>query len=120
MPSNQSVVPTLRYEEASAAVRWLANAFGLTEHFVVRNDDGQVENAQFSWRGWLVMLGDVKGDVYDLPHHLNGAARRALRSFGSDRDRRCTETVYASVAPSPSGRNVATHHVFPAGLLKRA
>jgi len=68
MPSHQTLVPTLRYEDANEAIRWLANAFGLTEHFVVRNDDGRVAHAQLSWRGSLVMLGDVRGDVYDLPH----------------------------------------------------
>ena len=46
MPSHQTLVPTLRYEDANEAIRWLANAFGLTEHCVVRNHDGQVEHAQ--------------------------------------------------------------------------
>ena len=67
MPSHQTLIPTLRYEDANRAMRWLADAFGLSEHFVVRNDDGGVEHAQLSWRGSLVMLGDVKGDAYDLP-----------------------------------------------------
>ena len=68
MPNHQTLIPTLRYEDANTAIRWLADAFGLGEHFVVRNDDGGVEHAQLSWRGSLVMLGDVKGDAYDLPH----------------------------------------------------
>ena len=68
MPSHQTLVTTLRYEDANDAIRWLANAFGLTEQFVVRNDDGQVEPAQLCWRGSLVMLGDAKCGVHDLPH----------------------------------------------------
>ena len=46
MPSHQTLIPTLRYEDANRAIRWLADAFGLSEHFVVRNDDGGVEHAQ--------------------------------------------------------------------------
>lgn len=68
MPKYQTVIPTLRYEDANEAIRWLAKAFGLSEHFVVRNDEGGVEHAQLAWRGSLVMLGDLKGDVHDLAH----------------------------------------------------
>ena len=41
MPSHQTLVPTLRYGDANEAIRWLANAFGLTEHFVVRSFPGE-------------------------------------------------------------------------------
>ena len=65
--SRQTVVPSLRYEDANEAIRWLHDAFGITEHFVVRNEDGSVAHAQLAWRGSLVMLGDLHGDQYDLP-----------------------------------------------------
>ena len=66
--SNQTIVPTLRYNDANEAIRWLGEALGLTEHFVVRRDDGRVEHAQLAWRGSIVMLGDVSDDVHSLPH----------------------------------------------------
>ncbi len=66
--SHQTVVPSLRYEDANRAIQWLHDAFGITEHFVVRNEDGSVAHAQLAWRGSLVMLGDLHGDQYDLPH----------------------------------------------------
>ena len=65
---HQTVVPTLRYADANQAIQWLHDAFGITEHFVVRNDEGRVEHAQLAWRGSLVMLGDLRGDQHDLPH----------------------------------------------------
>ena len=68
MSTHQTVIPTLRYENANKAIRWLADAFGITEHFVVRDDKGHVGHAQLSWRGSLVMLGDLRGDMHDLPH----------------------------------------------------
>ncbi len=64
----QTVIPTLRYEDANRAIQWLNDALGITEHFVVRNEAGQVEHAQLAWRGSLVMLGDLRGDQHDLPH----------------------------------------------------
>ncbi len=68
MTPHQTVIPTLRYEDSNVAIRWLADAFGITEHFVVRNDEGRVEHAQLAWRGSLVMLGDDQDDVHDLAH----------------------------------------------------
>ena len=65
---HQTVIPTLRYRDANQAIAWLNDAFGITEHFVVRSDDGRVEHAQLQWRGSLVMLGDVQGNQHDLPH----------------------------------------------------
>ena len=46
----------------------MQDTFGFTEHFVVRNEDGRVEHAQLAFRGSLVMLGDLQGDMHDLPH----------------------------------------------------
>ncbi len=68
MTTHQTIIPALRYEDSNAAIRWLAEAFGFSEHFVVRNDEGRVEHAQLAWRGSLVMLGDLQGDMHDLPH----------------------------------------------------
>ena len=66
--AHQTVVPALRYEDSNRAIQWLHDAFGITEHFVVRNDEGLVEHAQLAWRGSLVMLGDLRGDQHDLSH----------------------------------------------------
>ena len=66
--AHQTIIPSLRYEDSNRAIQWLADAFGITEHFVVRSEDGRVEHAQLAWRGSLVMLGDVQGDLHDLPH----------------------------------------------------
>ena len=65
---HQTVIPNLRYEDANRAIEWLNEAFGITEHFVVRDDEGRVEHAQLAWRGSLVMLGDLRGDQHDLSY----------------------------------------------------
>ncbi len=65
---HQTVIPSLRYVDSNRAISWLADTFGFTEHFVVRTEDGHVEHAQLAFRGSLVMLGDLQGDMHDLPH----------------------------------------------------
>ena len=67
----QTVIPSLRYDDAPAAIAWLREIFGMTEHFVAPGEDGRIDHAQLEWRGSLIMLGSVdpKSDVwYDLSH----------------------------------------------------
>jgi uncharacterized glyoxalase superfamily protein PhnB len=57
----QSVYPSLRYNDAKAAIDWLGRAFGLVPKEVYEND-GVVEHAELSWRGSLIMLGGGRPD----------------------------------------------------------
>ena len=69
--SRQTVIPSLRYGDAPAAIAWLREIFGMTEHFIAPGEDGRIDHAQLEWRGSLIMLGSVdpKSDVwYDLSH----------------------------------------------------
>ena len=58
----QTVIPSLRYDDASAAIDWLCAHLGFSEHFVVRGDGGRIDHAQLEFRGSLVMLGSVGRD----------------------------------------------------------
>ena len=60
--SRQTVIPSLRYDDASAAIDWLCANLGFSEHFVVRGEGGRIEHAQLAFRGSLVMLGSTGGD----------------------------------------------------------
>jgi uncharacterized glyoxalase superfamily protein PhnB len=51
------VIPTLRYRDARAALRWLHAAFGLEEHLVHEGAGGRVEHAELRWGNGFVMLG---------------------------------------------------------------
>jgi uncharacterized glyoxalase superfamily protein PhnB len=57
MESTQSIYPTLRYTDASAAIEFLTEAFGFEEKEVHRDGD-TVVHAELSFGGSLVMLGD--------------------------------------------------------------
>jgi uncharacterized glyoxalase superfamily protein PhnB len=40
------IIPAMRYQDPDAAVPWLIEAFGLTEHNVYRDDAGHVGHAE--------------------------------------------------------------------------
>lgn len=55
--TNPNIFPTLRYEDASAAIDWLGRAFGFEEKEVHRGEDGTVQHAELRLGAGLVMLG---------------------------------------------------------------
>jgi uncharacterized glyoxalase superfamily protein PhnB len=55
-----TVYPCLRYREAATMIKWLADAFGLTEGAVYTGDDGAVSHADLRWHGGGVMLGSYR------------------------------------------------------------
>ena len=64
---HQTIIPALRYADAPAAIQWLCDTFGFSEHFVVPGEGGRIDHAQLEWRGSLVMLGSQRGvDGHDF------------------------------------------------------
>ena len=69
--TRQTVIPSLRYDDAQGAIDWLREIFGMTEQFVAPGEDGRIDHAQISWRDSLVMLSSVSPESevwYDLPY----------------------------------------------------
>jgi uncharacterized glyoxalase superfamily protein PhnB len=58
--SEQLAYPIVSYEDASAAIEWLKEAFGAEELMVHKGDDGSVEHMELSFEGAIVM-GGTKG-----------------------------------------------------------
>ena len=56
------IIPTLRYQDAKAAIDFLVNAFGLERHHITENDDGTVAHAELTYGSGMVMLGTARGD----------------------------------------------------------
>ena len=44
-----TIIPTMRYRDAPAAIDWLCRAFGLERHLVVPGEDGTILHAQLSF-----------------------------------------------------------------------
>ena len=59
-----SAIPSLRYEDAHAAIQWLCEAFGFEKHLVVPAEDGGVGHAQLVWGETMVMLSSTRDDEF--------------------------------------------------------
>lgn len=59
---SSSVIPSLRYADAHAAIRFLVDAFGFTAHMVVEGDTGTIEHAQLTHGSGMVMLGSDRNE----------------------------------------------------------
>ncbi|HEY9367772.1 VOC family protein [Streptomyces sp.] len=57
MSEAPDICPTLRYEDAKAAIKLLTEAFGFTEHAVYEGEDGRVLHAELVYGNGMVMLG---------------------------------------------------------------
>lgn len=59
-----TIVPCLRYRDATAAIDWLCKAFGFEEQAVHPNPDGSIAHAQITFGNGMIMLGSAKpGDT---------------------------------------------------------
>jgi uncharacterized glyoxalase superfamily protein PhnB len=112
------VAPYLLYEDAAAALDWLAEAFGFLERFRHPLDDGRVDHAEMEFDGGLIMLATPGGD-YRSPRRLGGATvvihvyvddARAhcerARAAGATIEREPTEKPYGTIqysAEDPEG-----------------
>jgi uncharacterized glyoxalase superfamily protein PhnB len=59
--------PSLRYEDAPAAIEWLEKAFGFEREMVVEEDEGRIAHAQLRYGDGIVMLGSERDDGWG-PH----------------------------------------------------
>ena len=53
------IFPTLRYNDAHAAIDHLVKAFGFTKRAVHEDDNGVVQHAQLAYGDGMIMLGDA-------------------------------------------------------------
>ena len=57
-----SIIPTLRYRDAPAAIEWLCRAFGFEERLVVPAENGGITHAQLTYRHGMIMLGTTRDE----------------------------------------------------------
>jgi uncharacterized glyoxalase superfamily protein PhnB len=57
-----NLFPFLRYQDAPAAIDWLANAFGFEKQMVVPGPEGTIAHAQLKLGPGVIMLGSAKDD----------------------------------------------------------
>ena len=62
--TTSTVIPTMRYNDAVAAIEWLCRAFGFEKHFVVPDEDGTIAHAQLVFGNGMIMLGSARDDEF--------------------------------------------------------
>ena len=69
----QTVYPSVRYNDAKAAISWLKSALAFEEKEVYAGDGDTIAHAELQLAGNLIMLGSVKDDPYGTsPKNLGG------------------------------------------------
>jgi uncharacterized glyoxalase superfamily protein PhnB len=99
------IIPTLRYDDAKAAIDFLETAFGFERKAVHENEDGTIGHAELTHGGGMVMIGSSgQGDpqfdtgrasiyvVVDDPDALHERAKAA----GAAVTRELQDTDYGS------------------------
>lgn len=67
MPNSPStIMPTLCYRDAPAAIDWLCQVFGFEKHAVYPGPQNTVGHAELKLGGGMIMLGSFKKDANSL------------------------------------------------------
>ena len=94
-----TVIPTMRYNDAAAAIAWLCEAFGFEKHLVVPGEDGTIVHAQLVFGNGMVMLGSARAsefdDVQKPPSALGGAVSQSPYIIVDDADKHYARAVAA-------------------------
>ena len=64
MANPARIIPTLRYQDAPAAIEWLCRAFGFERHFVVPGENGTIAHAQLTFGNGMIMVGSARDDEF--------------------------------------------------------
>ena len=76
-----TIIPTLRYRDAHAAIDWLERAFGFRPQLVVPDGEGGVAHAQLTFGNGMIMLGSARDDEFGrLQRPLESAATPVSQS----------------------------------------
>lgn len=60
--TSATVIPTLQYRDAPAAIEWLCRAFSFVRHAVYDDGRGGILHAELSFGNGMIMLSSVRED----------------------------------------------------------
>jgi len=94
-----TVIPTLRYHDASAAIDWLCRAFGFAQHLVVPGGDGGIAHAELTHGNGMIMLGSIRddefGELQKTPAQVGGVGTQSAYVVVLDADAHHARAVAA-------------------------
>jgi uncharacterized glyoxalase superfamily protein PhnB len=98
-PTKATIIPTLRYRDAPAAIDWLCRAFGFKQHLVVPGADGRIAHAQLVLGNAMIMLGSSGDDEFDrlqkTPADVGGVGTQSAYMIVADADAHHARAVAA-------------------------
>ena len=59
-----TIIPSLRYRDAPAAIDWLCKAFGFSRHAIHADDAGGIAHAQLTFGNGMIMLSSVSDNEW--------------------------------------------------------
>ncbi len=91
------IVPTLRYNDAPAAVKFLQDAFGFGVVMVVPGDDDTIAHAELSFGNGMIMLGSnlPDGCGQKLKWPVGGASTYCILGTADEVTAHCERAVAA-------------------------
>lgn len=93
-----TIIAVMRYRDADAALKFLTETFGFTEHAIYRGDDGKVQHAELSFGNGMIMIGPVAdtpfGKFMSEPRDAGGVTT-ALYAMVADPDAHHARSVAA-------------------------
>ena len=85
-----TVIPTLRYRDAAAAIEWLCRAFGFEKHLVVPGECNTIAHAQLTFGNGMIMLGTARDDEFGklqkTPEQVGGVGTQSPYIIVPDAD----------------------------------
>ena len=74
-----TIIPGMRYKDASAAIKWLCKAFGFEEHLIIPDEDDMIAHAQLTFGNGMIMVGSFREDEF-LKHQKPPSALEGYNS----------------------------------------
>jgi uncharacterized glyoxalase superfamily protein PhnB len=94
-----NVIPTLRYDDAPAAIEWLCKAFGFEARLVVPDGGGKIAHAQLVFGNGMIMLGSAYdndfGRYQKPPSAFDGAGTQSAYIVVANADEHYARAVAA-------------------------
>jgi uncharacterized glyoxalase superfamily protein PhnB len=85
-----TIIPTLRYRDAAAAIEWLCRAFGFEKHLVVPGNGDTIVHAQLTFANGMIMLGTARDDEFGklqkTPEQVRGVGTQSPYIIVPDAD----------------------------------
>lgn len=102
-----TIIPTLRYADAPAAVEFLCAAFGFERRLVVPDDAGGIAHAQLVFGSGMIMLGSARDDEFGRLQGPGGRVTQSPYVVVADCDAHCAaaEAAGADIVMAPEDQD---------------